>query len=157
MLIKTTIEEEQKYECFEYNNDLKTERGYNYNEYINKWIEKYNEPNDVAEFREQCLGKDGKQQVAKIVKEIEEMPEYQEEGIHSKRHIQDVVLFSYMIANKENKLDNECKMLLLLAAKYHDSGRNEEFHNGTRVDGKEEHAIYSVTVAARYLREQGID
>lgn len=85
------------------------------------------------------------------------MPEYQDGGIHSKRHIQDVVLFSYMIANKENKLDDECKMLLLEAAKYHDSGRNEEFHNGRKADGKDEHAIYSTAVAKRYLREQGIE
>lgn len=157
MLIKTTLEEEQKYECFGYNKTLKTERGYNHNEYINRWIEEYNRPDDIVEFRKQCLGKDGKQQVAKIVKEIEEMPEYQDKGIHSKRHIQDVALFSYMIANKENKLDDECKNLLLEAAKYHDSGRNEEFHNGRRVDGKEEHAIYSTRVAKTHLKEQGME
>lgn len=157
MLINTTLEEEQKYECFGYNKTLKTERGYNHNEYINRWIEEYNRPDDIVEFREQCLGKDGKQQVAKIVKEIEEMPEYRDEGIHSKRHIQNVVLFTYMIANKENKLDDECKYLLLEAAKYHDSGRNEEFHNGRRVDGKEEHAKYSTRVAERSLREQGLE
>ena len=157
MLIKTTLEEEQKYECFDYDKTLKTARGYNHNEYINKWFEKYNEPDDIVRFREQCLGKDGKQQVAKVVKEIEEMSEYQDKGIHSKRHIQDVVLFSYMIANKENKLDDECKSLLLEATKYHDSGRSEEFHNGRRVDGKEEHAIYSTRVAKTHLREQGME
>lgn len=157
MLIKTTLEEEQKYECFGADKELKTKRGYNHNNYLNKWIEKYNKSDDIIEFREQCLGRNGKKQVAKIVSEIEEMEEYPNEGIHSKRHIQDVVLFAYMIANKENKLDNECKSLLLQAAKYHDSGRNEEFHNGRRVDGKDEHAIYSTSIARRYLRKQGIE
>lgn len=157
MLIKTTIEEEQKYECFGYNNQLRTERGYNHNEYINKWLEEYNKPDNIVEFRKQCLGENGKEQVAKIVRDIEEMPEYPNEGIHSKRHIQDVVLFSYMIANKENKLDDEAKKLLLEAAKYHDSGRNEEFHNGRRADGKDAHAEYSTSVAKKYLREQGIE
>lgn len=157
MLIKTTLEEEQKYECFGYNKKLKTERGYNHNEYLNKWIEEYNKPNDIIEFRKQCLGEEGKQQVGRIIKEIEEMSEYPNEGIHSKRHIQDVVLFSYMIANKEGKLDDETKGLLLQAAKYHDSGRDKEFHNGRRADGKDEHAIYSTSVAKKYLREQGVE
>jgi len=110
MLIKTTLEEKQKYKCFGYNKKLKTERGYNHNEYLNKWIEEYNKPNNIIEFRKQCL---------------------------------DVVLFSYMIANREGKLDDETKGLLLQAAKYHDSGRDKEFHNGRRADGKDEHAIYS--------------
>ena len=70
MLINTTLEEEQKYECFGYNKTLKTERGYNHNEYINRWIEEYNRPDDIVEFREQCLCKDGKKQVAKYFKEI---------------------------------------------------------------------------------------
>ena len=157
MLIKTTLEEEQKYKCFGYNKKIKTERGYNYNEYINKWIEEYNKPDDIVEFRRQCLGKDGRQQVAKSIREIEEMPEYQEEGIHAKRHIQDVVLFSYMIANKEKKLDEDGINLLLEAAKYHDSGRNEEFHNGRRADGKDDHAMYSTIVAERELRKQGME
>lgn len=157
MLIKTTLEEEQKYKCFGYNKKMKTERGYNYNEYINKWIEEYNKPDDIVEFRKQCLGKNGRQQVTKSIREIEEMPEYQEEGNHSKRHIQDVLLFSYMIANREKKLDNECISLLLEAAKYHDSGRNEEFHGGRRADGKDDHAMYSTIVAERYLRKQGME
>ncbi len=157
MLIKTTIEEQQKYECFGYDKELKTKRGYNHNEYLNKWIEEYNKPYDITEFRNQCLGENGKQQVAKIVRQIEEMPEYPNEGIHSKRHIQNVVLFSYMIANNEGKLDDETKSLLLQAAKYHDSGRNEEFHNGRRADGKDEHAIYSTSVAKKYLGEQGME
>ncbi len=157
MLVKTTLEEKQKYECFGYNKKIKTERGYNHNEYLNKWIEEYNKPDDIIEFRKQCLGEEGKQQVGKIVKEIEKMLEYPNEGIHSKRHIQDVVLFSYMIANKEDKIDDETKSLLLQAAKYHDSGRNEEFHNGRRADGKDEHAIYSTGVAKKYLREQGVE
>lgn len=157
MLVKTTLEEKQKYECFGYNKKIKTERGYNHNEYLNKWIEEYNKPDDIIEFRKQCLGEEGKQQVGKIVKEIEKMLEYPNEGIHSKRHIQDVVLFSYMIANKEDKIDDETKSLLLQAAKYHDSGRNEEFHNGRRAAGKDEHAIYSTGVAKKYLREQGVE
>ncbi len=157
MLIKTTLEEEQKYKCFGYKQEIKTERGYNHNEYLKRWIEEYNKPDDMVKFRNQCLGKEGKQQVAKIIREIEEMPEYQDEGIHSRRHIQNVVLFSYMIANKENKLDDETKGLLLEAAKYHDSGRNEVFHGGKRADGRNAHAEYSTIVAKKYLREQGIE
>lgn len=157
MLIETTIEEEQKYNCFGYKKSLKTERGYNHNEYIEKWIEELNRPDNMIEFKKQCLGENGKYQVAKTVGEIDRMQEYPNEGIHSKRHIQDVVLFSYMIANRENKLDDECKKLLLEAAKYHDSGRAEDFHNGRRADANDEHARYSTMVARKYLRSQGIE
>lgn len=157
MLIKTTLEEEQKYEHLDPNQQTKIVRGYDHNEYLNKWIEEYNKPDNIAEFREECLGKDGKQKVAQIVEQIEEMPEYTSVGIHSRRHIQDVVLFSYMIANREGKLNAECINLLLEAAKFHDSGRSEKFHNGRRADGNDEHAIYSVSVANEYLRKQGME
>lgn len=156
MLIKTTMEEERKYGMFGIA-DLRTKPAYDHNQYLNRWIEEYNKPENMNEFRNKCLGEQGKQCVAKIVIEIEQMDEYPESGIHSKKHIQDVVLFSYMIAKNENKLDEENIMLLLQAAKYHDSGRNEKFHNGRRVDGKEEHAEYSTKVAQRCLREQGME
>lgn len=157
MLIKTTIEEEEKYECFGRNKSLKTDKGYDHDKYINRWIEEFNTPNDINEFRKQCLGEKGKRIVSKIVDEIEEMEEYPNVGIHSKRHIQDVVLFSYMIANNEGKLDEESIGLLLKAAKYHDSGRSREFHDGRREDGEEQHALYSTIVAERDLRKQGME
>lgn len=157
MLIKTTIDEEEKYECFGRNKSLKTEKGYDHDKYINRWIEEFNTPNDITEFRKQCLGEKGKRIVSKIIDEIEEMEEYPNKGIHSKRHIQDVVLFSYMIANNEGKLDEESIGLLLKAAKYHDLGRSREFHDGRREDGKEQHAFYSTIVAERDLRKQGME
>lgn len=156
MLIETTIEEEQKYQRFEYGNKgYKTKPGYNHNKYLQKWIEEFNKPDNISEFRRECLGPEGKQEIAKIVKEIDEMPEYPIKGIHSKRHAQNVTLFSYMIANKEGILDDKSKKLLLQAAKYHDSGRYENYHGGKRADGKDEHAKYSTIVAENNLKKQG--
>ena len=158
MLIEATIEEEQKYKCFGIIDvPLKEKPGYNHDEYIKRWIEEFNKPVDIVKFRKECLGENGKQEIVKTICEIEKMQEYPDRGIHSKRHIENVALFSYMIANKEGKLNEECKRLLLETAKYHDSGRSSLYHNGRRVDGKEEHARCSTYVAKEYMKKQGIE
>lgn len=69
----------------------------------------------------------GGQAVKKVIEEIKNLKEYDipkgEPDWHGRRHINNVVLFSYLIAQKENKLGNNMD-LLLQAAKYHDVGRD---------------------------------
>lgn len=103
----------------------------------------------------------GGQAVKKVIEEIKNIREYDipkgEPDWHGRRHINNVVLFSYLIAQKENKLGNNMD-LLLQAAKYHDVGRDGVWNGlgaGKRHDMDEiPHAYPSALAAQFYMSKE---
>lgn len=85
------------------------------------------------------------QNVKNAVEEIENLNIYDQKA-HSIRHIQNVILFSELLAENE-KISKEDKKLLIEAAKFHDSGRLN--------DKNEEHSERSAKIAGQVLTMQG--
>ena len=71
-------------------------------------------------------GKSGGQIVCEAIADIRELNEYPATmaEIHGQKHINNVILFSYLIAKGENTLDSRSIDLLIQAAKFHDVGRD---------------------------------
>ena len=107
------------------------------------------------------MSKSGGQAVKKVIEEIKNLREYDipkgEPDWHGRRHINNVVLFSYLVAQKENKLGNNMD-LLLQAAKYHDVGRDGVWNGlgaGKRHDMDEiPHAYPSALAAQFYMSKE---
>lgn len=103
----------------------------------------------------------GGEVIAEIIEEIKDIHEYdippKEPDWHGRRHINNVVLFSYLIAENEGKLKKDMK-LLLQAAKFHDVGRDGNWNgqgDGHRHDKDEiPHAHPSANAAEYYLRKE---
>lgn len=105
--------------------------------------------------------KTGGQTVREIIEEIENIHEYDipdtEEDWHGRKHINNVVLFSYLIAQNEDSLGNDLE-LLLQAAKYHDVGRDGNW-NGQGAGKRHDkdiipHAHPSADAAEFYLSKE---
>ena len=100
--------------------------------------------------------------VKKIIQEIGQMREYEipkgKPDWHGRRHINDVVLFSYLIAQHEGKMNGRGIEILLQAAKYHDVGR-DGIWNGLG-EGKRHdedvvpHAYPSALAAEFYMKRE---
>lgn len=107
----------------------------------------------------------GGQAVKRIIEEIKNLKEYDipksEPDWHGRRHINNVVLFSYLIAKNEGGFDENMN-LLLQAAKFHDVGRDGNWNglgDGKRHDKDEvPHAYPSALAAEFYLKnEKNVD
>ena len=102
----------------------------------------------------------GGQYVNQIINEIKVIHEYDipdnEPDWHGRKHINNVVLFSYLIAQNEHKLNEDKLDLLLQAAKYHDVGRDGIWNGqgeGLRHDKDEiPHAHPSADAAEYYMK-----
>lgn len=102
----------------------------------------------------------GGQYINKIINEISDIREYDipdhEPDWHGRKHINNVVLFSYLIAQNEHGLDDDKLDLLLQAAKYHDVGRDGIWNGqgeGLRHDKDEiPHAHPSADAAEFYMK-----
>lgn len=102
------------------------------------------------------------QYVNRIISEIKSIHEYDipddEPDWHGRKHINNVVLFSYLIAENENKLDKNNLDLLLQAAKYHDVGRDGIWNGqgeGLRHDKDDiPHAHPSADAAEYYMKKE---
>lgn len=84
----------------------------------------------------------------KIIDEITDMKKknlYNSTDAHSDRHIQDVMMFSYILG-KQNGLNNDDLQLLIESAKFHDSGRID--------DSKRLHAPESAKIAGEMLKDK---
>ena len=107
------------------------------------------------------LGMTGGQAVKKTIEEIKNLREYDipdgNPDWHGRRHINDVVLFSYLIAKNEGKIGNNMD-LVLQAAKYHDVGRDGMWNGlgeGRRHDEDViPHAYPSAQAAEFYMKKE---
>ena len=103
----------------------------------------------------------GGQAVKKAIMEIDKIREYDipkgEPDWHGRRHINNVVLFSYLIAQHENKIGSDMD-LVIQAAKYHDVGRDGVWNGlgaGKRHDKDEiPHAYPSALAAEFYMKKE---
>lgn len=103
----------------------------------------------------------GGQAVKKTIKEIEQLREYDiEDGNpdwHGRRHINNVALFSFLIAQKEGKIGDNMD-LVLQAAKYHDVGRDGVWNGlgaGKRHDGDlVPHAYPGALASEFYMKKE---
>lgn len=86
---------------------------------------------------------DRKSELDTLMKEITQTDFYDMNEIHSIEHIEKVMLFSSILANNEG-LSEEDTHLLLLAAAFHDSGRNGK-------DGDDKHAEASAQQIENYF------
>lgn len=84
-----------------------------------------------------------KKDVLEQIQDMKNMSLYGDKLIHSDRHIQNVMIFSSILAGK-HKLTEKEKMLLIEAAKFHDSGRTS--------DGHKEHAVAGANIAGEMLK-----
>lgn len=75
-------------------------------------------------------GKSGGQIVCEAIADIRELDEYPAtmSEIHGQKHINNVILFSYLIAKGENTLDSDGMDLLIQSAKFHDVGRDGKWN-----------------------------
>lgn len=103
----------------------------------------------------------GGEAVKKAISEIEQLREYDipkgEPDWHGRRHINNVVLFSYLIAQKEGKMGNDMD-LVIQAAKYHDVGRDGVW-NGLGAGKRHDkdvvpHAYPSALAAEFYMKKE---
>ena len=75
-------------------------------------------------------GKSGGQIVCEAIADVRELDEYPAtiSEIHGQKHINNVILFSYLIAKGEKTLDAKGMDLLIQAAKFHDVGRDGKWN-----------------------------
>ena len=103
----------------------------------------------------------GGEAVKKAIAEIAQLREYDipkgEPDWHGRRHINNVVLFSYLIAQKDGKIAGDMD-LIIQAAKYHDVGRDGVWNGlgaGKRHDKDEvPHAYPSALAAEFYMKKE---
>lgn len=99
--------------------------------------------------------------VKKAICEIEQLREYDipkgEPDWHGRRHINNVVLFSYILAQQDGKIPGDID-LVIQAAKYHDVGRDGVWNGlgpGKRHDKDEvPHAYPSALAAEFYMKKE---
>ena len=103
----------------------------------------------------------GGEYVNQVINEIKYIHEYDlpdnEPDWHGRKHINNVVLFSYLIAQNEQILEDRSLDLLIQAAKYHDVGRDGIWNGqgeGLRHDKDEiPHAHPSADAAEYYMSQ----
>ncbi|MBQ3408060.1 MAG: hypothetical protein IJH12_02500 [Clostridia bacterium] len=103
----------------------------------------------------------GGEAVKKAIKEIEQLREYDipkgEPDWHGRRHINNVVLFSYLLAQNDGKILGDMD-LVIQAAKYHDVGRDGVWNGmgpGKRHDKDLiPHAYPSALAAEFYMKKE---
>lgn len=116
---------------------------------------------DILNQNVQGTSLNGGQAVKKAIKEIEQLREYDipkgEPDWHGRRHINNVVLFSYILAQKDGKIPGDID-LVIQAAKYHDVGRDGVWNGlgpGKRHDKDEiPHAYPSALAAEFYMKKE---
>ena len=92
------------------------------------------------------LSNDEKQEIYDTIRNISKTPYYNMNEHHSLTHIQKVIMFSGILARNEN-LSHEDAKILLIAAAFHDSGRNGK-------EGEDDnHAIESAKQVQRYFED----
>lgn len=104
----------------------------------------------------------GGQVVKKAIKEIDQLREYDipkgEPDWHGRRHINNVVLFSYLIAQHDGRMVGGDMDLVIQAAKYHDVGRDGVWNGlgpGKRHDKDEvPHAYPSAIASEFYMKKE---
>ena len=103
----------------------------------------------------------GGQTIKKAIMEIEQLREYDipkgEPDWHGRRHINNVVLFSYLIAQHDGKISDDMD-LVIQAAKYHDVGRDGVW-NGLGAGKRHDedivpHAYPSALAAEFYMKKE---
>jgi len=105
-------------------------------------------------------GKSGGQLVCEAIADAMELDEYPSSmtQIHGQKHINNVILFSYLIAKGENTLDSDGIDLLIQSAKFHDVGRDGRWNGlgeGKRHDSDEiPHAEPSALAAEYYMMKE---
>ncbi|MBQ3409183.1 MAG: hypothetical protein IJH12_08290 [Clostridia bacterium] len=145
MFLEITRNEIMKYEhdvaYFEY------DPGYDLKDYMIKYMAKISGKEsfsiqNVLNEVDSSTGKSGGQIVCEAIADTRELDEYPSSmaEIHGQKHINNVILFSYLIAKGENTLDHEGIDLLIQSAKFHDVGRDGNWNglgDGNRHDKDE--------------------
>ena len=105
----------------------------NYNQYVkNTLTEEQLTITDISDMLSESIIN----QISITINDIDKEALYQERqnGPHSRKHIENVILFSALIATDLN-LPKEDLDLLLIAALYHDSGRTNDYHSSHGKEG----------------------
>ena len=151
--------EKYKHAYFEY------DPGYDLQQYLEKKIIEELPPrniniNNMLEEVDPITGKKGGEIIGEAIGDIKELDEYpsHSSSIHGQKHINNVVLFSYLIAKGEKQLVGDDLDLVIQAAKYHDVGRDGIWNglgDGNREDGDEvKHANPSALAAEFYMNKE---
>ena len=136
-----------KNEILKYEHDVayfEYDPGYDLKGYMKTYMGKFagRESFDIKKALDEVdptVGKSGGQIVCEAIADIRELDEYPSSmsEIHGEKHINNVILFSYLIAKGEKTLDSEGEDLLIQAAKFHDVGRDGKWNGlgeGNRCD-----------------------
>ncbi len=164
-LIQITKGELEKYNHHDW---FEVDPGYDLNGYLSHFIMEKSgyEPIDTFELLNEVdseTGRTGGELVCEAIGDIRELKEYQSscEAIHGQKHINNVVLFSYLIGKNEGVLDSEGMDLLIQAAKFHDVGRDGNWNglgNGNRHDYDQvPHADPGALGAEYYMKKEKRD
>ena len=162
-LVQITKSEMAKYDHAYFSKDP----GYNLEEYAKRYMQKSkNENLDISGILRDIdgnVGICGGHIICEAIADVKELDEYPSSmsEIHGQKHINNVILFSYLIAKGENKLDGKTIDLLVQAAKFHDVGRDGNWNglgNGKRHDYDEiKHADPGALAAEFYLKKEKKD
>lgn len=91
------------------------------------------------------LDNEAKQNIKKIIRNVNDTGFYSKNKFHSMEHISKVIMFSFLLGKNENLTEEEMKLLLVSAA-FHDCGRNGN-------DGENEHAEAGAKLACEYFEK----